>query len=120
MHPTLKEVTRMSPIAEKLAALGIVITPKTPWRRMEDSTEPVIFVSGRVCWCAGRPRYVTSTPIEHNGRRIIVNQCPDCRGEIAWHYWRIDGKWTGPTDIRIEETSCATPCAFASKLPPPA
>lgn len=88
------------------------MTRKLHGRRYPDGDQLTIFQSGIVRWCSGQPRMVYSVPIVHNGTRYIVNQCPECREEIRWCRWRMDGKWTGPEKIQVVDIGgppCTTP-----------
>jgi hypothetical protein len=100
-------------LIHELELLGIKMDA-TKWRRLSDCASPQIFACYVVCWCAGRPRQVSMAPVEWNGRRILVTQCPDCREEIVWCFWRVDGKWTGTREITVTEIAEAGSCARAS------
>ena len=96
-------------LAKELASLGIV-TAGAKWRRLEDATEGKMCWAGMVCWCAGHPRQVSMVPVEFYGRRVLITQCPECRGEITWCFW-LQGEWTGTREIRVTEIVEAGPCA---------
>lgn len=107
----------MTDAAAQLAAIGIIVTPETKSWRMADDNAPVIFAAYVTCWCAGYPRQVAFVPIEKNGRRVLVTQCPDCRGEVVWMYWRMDGQWTGERKITVEDIGGGRgACAQASPI----
>lgn len=104
----------MTDTASQLADVGIIVTPETKWRRLPDNNDPVIFAAYVMCWCAGHPRQVSFVPIDRDGRRVLVTQCPDCRREVVWRYWRADGQWTGERVIRVEDIGTMGSCAKAS------
>jgi hypothetical protein len=104
-------------LIEVLALVGIIVTPKTKWHRFADHTQERAYYVGTVCWCKGFMQSLSMRPIEYNGRRLLVTQCPACRRTVHWCFWRMDGVWTGPEEIVLKDPSGPWPCVRASPLP---